>query len=77
MAKDEQMTKIPQEEFHQVVEISKTAIKIFGSEEEAEGWLFKPLPLLEGKMPIEIMTTDTGRAQVQDLLNTMLASVNG
>jgi putative toxin-antitoxin system antitoxin component (TIGR02293 family) len=49
-------------------EILARATPVFGSQEAAEKWLSEPARALEGKKPIELLSTQPGTQLVEDLL---------
>lgn len=49
-------------------EILARATPVFGSREAAEKWLSEPARALEGKKPIELLSTQPGTQLVEDLL---------
>lgn len=44
------------------------AAEILGSQEEASHWLDNPNGALGGRTPLELLGTDLGRRQVEDVL---------
>lgn len=51
-----------------LAEILARATPVFGSQEAAETWLSEPARALEGKKPIELLSTQPGTQLVEDLL---------
>jgi putative toxin-antitoxin system antitoxin component (TIGR02293 family) len=49
-------------------EILTTAIKVFGSQEEAEQWLRRPAMGLDRRRPIDLLATPAGVQLVEDFL---------
>ena len=49
-------------------EILSRATPVFGSQQAAEKWLSEPARALEGKKPIELLSTQPGTQLVEDLL---------
>lgn len=44
------------------------AVDVFGGNAEAEGWMSKPHPLLDGLTPAHCALSDAGRKAVEDML---------
>ena len=44
------------------------AVEVLGSREEASRWLHAPNPALGGQTPLELLDTDLGSRQVEDVL---------
>ncbi len=51
------------------------AKKVFGSKEVAGRWLRKPQPVLGGRMPLDMLWSDDGVKEVEDLLGRILHGV--
>lgn len=51
------------------VEIVAQATRVFGSRADAEEWIYRPLPALNGKSPIQVSETKEGREAVAEYLN--------
>lgn len=51
-----------------VVRIAVQAAEVLGGREEASGWLHAPNRALGGQTPLELLDTDLGSRQVEDVL---------
>lgn len=50
----------------------KNALKVWGNENSARAFLFRPHPLLEGRLPIDVvLTTEFGGPAVEDILGRL------
>ena len=52
-----------------LMEVTQLAEKVLGSADEAEQWISRTAYGLEGKRPIDLLTTPSGVSAVKDLLN--------
>jgi putative toxin-antitoxin system antitoxin component (TIGR02293 family) len=52
-----------------LLEVIELARDVLGSQDEAEQWISRPAPALDGNKPIDLLTTPPGVAAVKDLLN--------
>jgi len=57
------------EQLHRLSRVHKIAAQIFASEQTATAWLERPAPTLNGARPIDLLDTDAGVRQVEDLLH--------
>ena len=51
-----------------VIRVLSLAESVYGSRERALGWLRKPHPRLDGRVPLSLLKTDTGSRIVEELL---------
>jgi putative toxin-antitoxin system antitoxin component (TIGR02293 family) len=52
-----------------LMEVTQLAEKVLGSADEAEQWISRSAHGLEGRRPIDLLTTPSGVSAVKDLLN--------
>jgi putative toxin-antitoxin system antitoxin component (TIGR02293 family) len=57
------------EKLVRVARIHRQAGKIFSTNEAISGWLRSPAPALEGARPIDLVDTDFGAREVENVLN--------
>lgn len=53
---------------YRIAQVFAQAEAVFGSEEAAREWLNSPQPGLGGQVPLELLATEAGASEVEDLL---------
>ena len=53
---------------YRLARIAAHAVSVFGSEDKAGMWLRRPNRALNGELPIQVLDTDVGARQIEDLL---------
>ncbi|HYN09866.1 MAG TPA: antitoxin Xre/MbcA/ParS toxin-binding domain-containing protein [Vicinamibacterales bacterium] len=53
---------------YRLARVAAQAFAAFGTEEKAATWLRRPNRALNGELPIQVLDTDVGSRQVEDLL---------
>lgn len=51
-----------------LLEVSGQAAQLFGSRQDAQHWLMKPLMGLDGYAPLELLSTNPGQETVKTLM---------
>lgn len=51
-----------------LTKVREIAAQIFANEQTTAAWLERPAPALNGARPIDLLDTDAGTRQVEDLL---------
>ncbi len=59
---------VASDRLYRFAKIVALAIEVFGSEERASEWLSEPQFGLRWKTPLDLLTTDAGTEEVEDLL---------
>lgn len=57
------------EKLVRIARIQHQARRIFSTNEAVSGWLRSPAPALEGALPIDLLDTDLGSREVENVLN--------
>jgi putative toxin-antitoxin system antitoxin component (TIGR02293 family) len=57
------------EKLVRIARVQHQARKIFSTNEAVSGWLRSPAPALEGAHPIDLLDTDLGAREVENVLN--------
>ena len=71
LARRRQSRKLAADEsdrLYRLARIAAHAVAVFGSEDKAGAWLRRPNRALGGDVPIQVLDTDLGARQVEDLL---------
>ena len=58
---------------YRLARIAAHAVSVFGSEDKAGTWLRRPNRALNGELPIQVLDTDVGAGQIEDLLGRIPA----
>ena len=71
LARRRQSRKLAADEsdrLYRLARIAAHAVAVFGSEDKAGAWLRRPNRALGGDVPIQVLDTDLGARQIEDLL---------
>lgn len=66
--KKEKFTPEESDRIYRVALILNKTVDLFDSEEEATRWLKTPRPALDGNTPLDLLDTEPGLREVEDLL---------
>ena len=58
-----------------IARLQRRAIEVLGDQEAAQIWLKSPIKGLGNKIPLECARTESGKKEVEDLLNRIEAGV--
>ncbi len=64
----EKLTLEESDRVMRVIRVLSSAEAVYGSRERALGWLRRPHPRLGGRVPLSLLTSDTGSRIVEELL---------
>lgn len=53
---------------YRIARVAAQAFAVFGAEDKAATWLRRPNRALNGELPIDLIDTDVGARQIEDLL---------
>src|SRR6266496_804482 len=53
---------------YRIARVAARAFAVFGAEDKAATWLRRPNRALNGELPIDLLDTDVGARQVEDIL---------
>jgi len=53
---------------YRIARVAAQAFAVFGAEDKAATWLRRPNRALNGELPIDLLDTDVGARQVEDIL---------
>ena len=53
---------------YRIARVAAQAFAVFGGEDKAAAWLGRPNRALNGEVPIQLLDTDVGARQVEDIL---------
>ncbi|MGE0210964.1 MAG: antitoxin Xre/MbcA/ParS toxin-binding domain-containing protein [Parvibaculaceae bacterium] len=67
-SKGKRLSQAHSERIGRYARIWAAALRVWKSEEEARAFLWRGNPLLEGRRPIEVATTEVGARLVEDIL---------
>jgi putative toxin-antitoxin system antitoxin component (TIGR02293 family) len=65
---DRRLSPGESDRLYRVVRIAVQASEVLGGREQAERWLHTPNRALSGQMPLELLDTDLGSRQVEEVL---------
>jgi putative toxin-antitoxin system antitoxin component (TIGR02293 family) len=65
---DRRLSPGESDRLYRVVRIAVQASEVLGGREQAERWLHTPNRALSGQMPLELLDTDLGSRQVEEIL---------
>ena len=68
---DELLTLAESDRVHRLERVTQHAYRVFGSKEKANRWLRKPNRAMEKAVPIELLDSETGAYQVEELLHAI------
>jgi putative toxin-antitoxin system antitoxin component (TIGR02293 family) len=74
LARRRQSRKLAADEsdrLYRLARIAAHAVAVFGSEDKASAWLRRPNRALNGELPIQVLDTDVGARQVEDILGRL------
>jgi len=69
------LTTIESDRLYRVAWITALAFEVFGDENKARVWLKRPNAVLEGEIPLNLLSTEIGASQVKDELNRILDGI--
>ena len=80
LARRREARKLGADESDRLVRLARIAAHaatVFGSEEKAAAWLHRPNRALHGEIPIDLLDTDVGVRQIEDVLGRIGHGVVG
>ena len=78
LARRRQSRKLDADEsdrLYRIARVAAQAFAVFGTEEKAATWLRRPNRALNGERPIQLLDTDVGARQVEDILGRIAHGV--
>ena len=71
LARRKQTRKLDADEsdrLYRIARVAAQAFAVFGAEDKAATWLRRPNRALNGELPIDLLDTDVGARQIEDIL---------
>jgi putative toxin-antitoxin system antitoxin component (TIGR02293 family) len=71
LARRKQTRKLDADEsdrLYRIARVAAQAFAVFGAEDKASTWLRRPNRALSGELPIDLLDTDVGARQIEDIL---------
>ena len=67
-SKKERLSLIASDRLYRLARIFAFAVEVLGDKKQAREWLHRPQIALGGRVPLEVMKTEAGAQEVEDLL---------
>lgn len=68
-------THVESDRLYRLAKVVSMAIDVIGSREKAKTWLLRPNMALGGEVPIDLLDTEVGERQVEEVLGRVLHGI--
>jgi putative toxin-antitoxin system antitoxin component (TIGR02293 family) len=75
--RERKLQAVESDRLYRLARVAAQAIMVFGTDEKAAAWLRRPNRALNNDIPLQLLDTDVGARQVEDVLGRIEFGVTG